>query len=153
MRRWKIAREEQVIPILDAVELAVRDALKGGAVEVSIVRPSRTRDQEAKYHAMIGDIARTVKIDGKAFDRDTWKAVLIHEFGEEMRESGTPLRKPGRIVPGLRPGTLVAIRPSSKDFDVEEASQFIEFLYQKGTELGAKFSDPVIRYYESLQNR
>jgi hypothetical protein len=128
---------------------AVMKALIGGPVEVTIQRPSKSRDQERLYHALIADIART-EVDGRKYDDETWKALLIDEFSEEMKRQGTPLSHPGRVIPSLDGMRTVTIRASSRRFRVAEASAFVAFLYAYGSDLGVIWSDPAIKYYEDV---
>lgn len=132
---------------------SVKAALIGGPVEITIQRPSKSRDAEKKYHAMIGDIARAVEIDGRYYDTDVWKAKLLEEFDREMKQQGTPLSHPGRIVMSLDGQRYITVRPSSSKFRKAEAAQFVEFLYSTGIDLGATFSDPSLRYYEEISER
>jgi hypothetical protein len=132
---------------------SVKAALIGGAVEIIIQRPSKSRDQECRYHAMIGDIARTVEIDGRYYDTEVWKAKLLEEFDREMKLQGTPLAHPGRIVMSLDGQRYITVRPSSVKFRTRESSDFIEFLFSTGTDLGARWSDPSLRYYQEVSER
>lgn len=150
MKTIKITDPARLRPLMTAVFETVRAALIGGHVEIEIKRPCKSREQEARYHAMIGDIAATVTIDGRKYDRDVWKALLVDDFAEEMRRQGTPLSHPGRVIPSMDGSRVVTIRPSSSRFRKSEAAEFIEYLYATGTELGARFSDPVLDYYQEL---
>lgn len=42
--------------------------------------PARTNDQNAKFHAMLTDIARA-KPQGRVLSVDVWKALMMHEAG------------------------------------------------------------------------
>lgn len=153
MKTIKITDTARLRPLMTAVFETVSAALIGGPVEIEIKRPCKSREQEARYHAMIGDIAATVTIDGRKYDRETWKALLVEDFAEDMRRQGTPLSHPGRVIPSLDGTRVVTIRPSSRRFRKSEAAEFIEYLYATGTELGARFSDPALRYYEEIAER
>lgn len=140
-------------PVLDAVGNLVFKALEGGPVEIEVKRESKTRDQEAKYHAMIADIAKTVEIDGRHFDAEVWKAWLVDDFENEKKAMGETLHHPGRTVLSLDGTRVVTIRPTTTKFQRQEAGEFIEYLYAKGTELGATFTDYVTRLYEEEMKR
>jgi len=47
---------------------------------LNIREAKRTNDQNAKWHAMISDIARA-KPDGRVYDVPTWKALLMSDAG------------------------------------------------------------------------
>lgn len=96
--------------------------------------PNKSRDQEEKYHAMIGDIARQVDLIGERRNRDDAKRLLIDAFARVMAASGTPLRQSSRIIPSLDGSGFVQLGIQSRKFLVREASEFIEYLYAFGTE-------------------
>src|SRR5690606_32501596 len=63
--------------------------------------PKKSRDQEEKYHAMIGDIAKQVDLNGQRWGVDDAKRLLVDAFARVMAASGTPLRQSSKIVPSL----------------------------------------------------
>lgn len=118
----------------------------------------RTIEQNKKEHAMIADINKqgVFKIPGRTvrmsdYDSDEAKSLLIMWFAKDMKECGTELKKPPKLVQDPFSGEFYTIRPSSKDdLDIDETSQFIEWLYQTGTETGVRWSEPSLRQYEEL---
>lgn len=150
MRTFAIADHISLPARMQAVIESIKAALIGGPVEITVQRPSKSRDQERLYHALIGDIARTVEVQGRKYDADVWKALLVDMFTQEMQDQGTPLAHPGRVVPSLDGMRTVTVRSSTRRFRKQEASDFIEFLYSWGAENGATFSDPTMRYYLDL---
>lgn len=152
----------RVDSVLSYARHLISKAIQSGAVAVILGRPSKTREQEEKYHAMIGDIAKTVFMpvidsDGhivpnltKKRDRDHWKAVLVDDFEQELKAQGIKLRKPSRIIRSLDGSRWITERASTKDFTVEHGSMFIEYLYAKGIELGATFSEKAKAYYDEV---
>lgn len=118
----------------------ITQKLEGGKVELSILRPSRSREQEKLYHKLIGIIADQVKVMTKKYDVAIWKALLVDQFAQDKAAAGSPLKKPGTVFPAMDgSGRLVSIRPSTTGFTVAESSEFIEFLYAQGIELGVKW--------------
>lgn len=103
--------------------------------------PVKKRAQEEKYHAMIGEIAAQVEHIGRMWSADDMKRLLIDDFADEMRASGTPLHGDGRVVPSLDGRRIVQLGVQSRDFTVGEAAQFIEFLYAFGAQRGVTFSE------------
>lgn len=150
MKTIKITDPARLRPLMTGIFEAVRADLMAGPVEVEIKRPSKSRDTEKKYHCLINDIARTVEIDGRKYDREVWKALMVDSFSEEMKRQGTPLAHPGRVVPSLDGMRVVTIRASTARFRQAEANAFIEFLYSEGIEMGATFSDPAMEYYQEI---
>ncbi|NYT67951.1 recombination protein NinB [Pusillimonas noertemannii] len=103
--------------------------------------PKKSRDQEEKYHAMIGDIARQVDLLGERRDVEDAKRLLIDAFSRVMTAAGTPLRQRSRIVPSLDGSGFVQLGVQSRRFLVGEASEFIEYLYAFGTEHSVRWSE------------
>lgn len=129
----------------------VQKGLQSGPVVVRLGRPSKSRDQEAKYHAMIGDIAKTVSVDGRRVNRDVWKAYLVQGFEEELKTQGRTLARPSQIVFNPFTGQWVTVRASTKNFRVREAADFIEYLYAFGVDHGATFSERSLKIYQQYR--
>lgn len=112
---------------------------------VRITEPLKNREQEEKYHAMIGDIAKQVEHIGRKWDADDWKRLLVDDFAEEMRMAGTPLHHDGRVTPSLDGRRIVQLGIQTRDFYVKEASQFIEYLYAEGAQYGVVWSEILLK--------
>lgn len=102
---------------------------------------TKSRIQEEKYHAMIGDIAEQCTFMGQKWHKDDWKRLLVDAFAKAMRELGTPLHHDGRVVPSLDGERVVQLGIQTKEFRVKEAANFIEYLYAYGSENGVVWSD------------
>jgi hypothetical protein len=89
---------------------------------VQISEPTKKREQEEKYHAMIGDIAKQCEFMGRKLDADDWKRLLVDAFAKVMRDSGTPLHHDGRVIPSLDFQRVVQLGIQTSDFWVREAS-------------------------------
>lgn len=118
---------------------AVRLAPDGYVVRVS--PPGKSRDQEERYHAMIGDIAKQWTFMGRKWDADDVKRILVDAFAEAMRQAGTPLHHDGRIVPSIDGLRVVQLGIQTSKFRKAEASEFIEFLFAWGAEEGIAWSN------------
>lgn len=133
--------------ILKVTGDAARQAIKRKADEVpegwvaTFSEPKKKREQEEKYHAMIGDIAKQCLFMGQKWHQDDWKRLLIDAFAKAMRESGTPIHHDGRVVPSLDGQRVVQLGIQSRDFRIKEAAAFIEYLYSYGSEEGVAWSD------------
>lgn len=108
----------------------VANAPEGFAV--SIAPRTRTLDQNAKFHAMLTDLANSpLKWAGKRRSVDEWKALVIS--GHAVATDA-----PGEVIPGLE-NEFVAIRESSARMTVARSSSLIEYLLafcaQHGVEL------------------
>ena len=97
---------------------AVRTAPDGFSVSIS--EPKRSLDQNAKFHAIVSDIARSpLRWAGKARSAEEWKAILISGHAVATNSQG-------EVIPGIE-GEFVAIRESSANMTVRRASSLIEY--------------------------
>lgn len=120
---------------------AIHEAAEGWIVEIR--PPSKRREQEEKYHAMIGEIARQWQFMGRKIDADDAKRLLVDAFAKAMRDAGTPLHHDGRVVPSLDGQRVVQLGIQTSKFYKAEASEFIEFLNAWATENGIVLRDEV----------
>lgn len=87
---------------------------------VTISEPTRSNDQNAKFHAIVSDIARSpLKWAGKSRSAEQWKALLISGHAVATKAAG-------EVIPGIE-GEFVAIRESSARMGVRRASSLIEY--------------------------
>lgn len=150
MRTLTITEPGQLSMMMNRARDIAAETIQGGAIEVIVQEISKSRLQEAKYHSMIGDIAKSVELDGRYFGADIWKALLIDEFEQELKANGETLRRPSHVVISLDKQRAITIRPSSKDFRKGEACSFIEFLYKFGSEHDAVFCEKSLMYYQEI---
>lgn len=105
---------------------------------VTIAEPVKKREQEEKYHAMIGDIAKQCTFMGRKWSREEWKRLLIDAYVRVARENATAEGKPdpfqgqGEIVPAIDGSGFVQLGVQSRCFKVRQASEFIEYLRDYG---------------------
>lgn len=98
---------------------AIRTAPDG--YRVTIAAPQRSNDQNAKFHAILSDLAASpVKWAGKRRTLEEWKAIVIS--GHAVA-TGTA----GEVIPGME-GEFVAIRESSARMGVARAASLITYL-------------------------
>ncbi len=147
MSREMTYRIEFIADLQGTLAMAARMAgqgLQAGPVELVLRRPGRGQGQNAKFHAMIGDIHRQCF---RGYSVEGVKAVLVNQFALEMDEQGTPLANPGEKVWDWKSQEPVYVRPTTTKFRKAEAAAFIEFLYATGTELGVNWSEPALAVY------
>jgi len=123
-----------------AADYILKDAPAGHMVIVS--EPKRKEIQNAKFHAMILDIARQCTFMGEKRDAEDWKRLLVDAFSKVMRDAGTPIHHDGRVIPSLDFERVVQLGIQTKDFYVKEAAQFVEYLYSYGADNNVKWSEP-----------
>ena len=109
--------------------------LAGHRLVLSITPQSKTRDQEKKYHAMVGDIAQQAQHLGASWEAEDWKRLLIDKFA---RETG---RTHGRVIPNLDSNGVVEVGVLSRKFSRKDGSEFIEWLHAWGAENGCEFTE------------
>ena len=113
-----------------------------------VIQPydKKSREQEEKYHAMIGDIARQMKYQGETLDRESWKRLLVEAFVHVMRETAQAENKPdpfggqARLLMSLDGQRIVQLGVQTRKFRKSVAAEFIEYLYAHGTENGVRFT-------------
>lgn len=104
-----------------------------------IEEPKKSREQEEKYHAMIGDIAKCVPFMGEMQSTETWKRLLVDAFVKIMREEAKasgepdPFRGDGQVIPSLDGEGFVQLGVQTRRFKKSVAMQFIEYLYAWGS--------------------
>jgi hypothetical protein len=123
---------------------AVRSAPAG--YEVLIKELNKTRAQEEKYHAQIGDIARQWHYLGVKWSAEDMKRILVNAFKEDTKNDpdlAECWRAMGelRAVPGMR-GGLVVLGEQTRKFPKKLASAFVEWLYALGAEVGVEWTEP-----------
>jgi hypothetical protein len=111
----------------------VVEALAAGRKLTLEIKPaSKSRDQEEKYHAIIGDIAKQAQHMGAKWDAETWKRLLVDKY---VREIGLT----SKIMANLDNDGLVQLGVQTRKFTKEQASEFVAFLIcwcdQNGIEL------------------
>ena len=105
----------------------------------------KKREQEEKYHAMIGQISSQAEHFGQKRDLETWKRLLIAAFVIVLRENAKaegkddPFPEVGALIPALNGKDFVQVGVPSSGFTIKQASQFIEYLYAFGEESGVRF--------------
>jgi len=105
----------------------------GNKMRLELKKATRSLDQNAKFHAMIGEIGAMMRAAGSTWSDDDWKRLLIDQWAHETN------RKIGKVAPSLDGERVVQLGWQSHKFSVEDASEFIEWLYawsvQQGIEL------------------
>lgn len=110
--------------------ILINDRVRNNAIEavrsapdrfvVSLSEPTRSNDQNAKFHAILTDIARSpLQWAGKRRSVEEWKALIISGHAVATKSAG-------EVIPGLE-GEFVAIRESSASMTVRRASSLIEY--------------------------
>lgn len=92
--------------------------------------PKRTLDQNARFWAMLTDVATQVPWHGVRLAADDWKLIFLAGLKAEMR-----------IVPNLDGTGFVNLGRSSSDLSKAEMSDLMELIAAFGAEHGVIFND------------
>lgn len=102
---------------------ALMSATLGSAVTIGPA--TRSLDQNAKFHAICHDLAKSdLKWAGSHRSLEEWKVLLISAHAVATAEANPELR--GEVIPGLE-GEFVAIRESSARMTVGRAASLITY--------------------------
>jgi hypothetical protein len=131
--RYNLDDQAQATSLMKHLWPKVKDALAAGKKLTLEIKPaSKSRDQEEKYHAIIGDIAKQAQHMGAKWDAETWKRLLVDKY---VREIGLT----SKIMANLDNDGLVQLGVQTRKFTKEQASEFVAFLIcwcdQNGIEL------------------
>ena len=107
------AEREQVIRWARNVEI-------GTIVEFR--KKTRSNEQNAKLHAMLGEVAEQVVWYGSKLKVEDWKNM----FTASLRKA--------QVVPGIDPGTVVPLGIHTSTMTVDEMSNMIEAIYAFGAD-------------------
>lgn len=146
--------EKQVFRLVHptARQLASRACINAPDGYVVEIKPSsKSRDQEAKYHAMFADVARQVEFMGSMRDAETWKRLLVDAFARVKAADNDPVQGVGAIVPNLDGTGFVQLGVQTRRFSKRHASEFIEFLLAWGVDNDVVWTDPVPQGYEEIR--
>ena len=123
-------------------------------LEIVVREAKKSRIQEEKYHAQIGEIAAQWAFMGKKWDLDDMKRILVDAFAKYMRELGEPLAHDSRVIPSVDGERVVQLGVQTRQFKVKEASDFIEFLNMFAATHGVEFSeDTRLAAYDRMYGR
>jgi hypothetical protein len=101
--------------------------------QVRVGPPDRLLVQNARFHAMCGDVARQSKYMGRTLSLAQWKVLLISAFTIESGEEAD-------MVPGLT-GEYVNLRESTALMSIRRIASLIEYVACWGAENGITFKE------------
>lgn len=89
---------------------------------VEFRKKTRSHEQNAKLHAMLGEVAEQVVWYGSKLKVEDWKNM----FTASLRKA--------QVVPGIDPGTVVPLGIHTSTMTVDEMSNMIEAIYAFGAD-------------------
>jgi hypothetical protein len=127
---------EQASTLMASIWPKVKENLKAGKqLRMEIKAESKSRDQEEKYHAMLGEIATQAQHLGAKWSTEDWKRLLVDLFAKETGLQG------GKIIPSLDGQGIVQLGLQTRNFTKEQAIEFITFLEAWGASNGIFFKE------------
>ena len=134
--RYDLIDEKQASALMQSLWPKVKAALAAGRkLTLEVKNASKSREQEEKYHAIIGDIAKQAQHIGSKWDAEDWKRLLVDKF---LRETGF---KDSQIIPNLDGSGIVQLGFQTRNFSKEHASEFVEFLLAWCADNGIELND------------
>jgi len=132
--KYNLDDQAQATSLMKNIWPKVKDALAAGRKLTLEIKPaSKSRDQEEKYHAIIGDIAKQAQHMGAKWDAEDWKRLLVDQYVKDQGLNGS------KIIPSLDGSGIVQLGFQTRKFTKEQASEFVAFLIcwcdQNGIEL------------------
>ena len=120
--RYDLIDQQQASALMNSLWPKVKAALAAGRkLTLEVKDASKSREQEEKYHAIIGDIAKQAHHMGSKWDAETWKRLLCDKFVREIGLSS-------QIMANLDNDGLIQLGFQTRKFSKEQASEFVEFL-------------------------
>ena len=131
--RYNLDDQAQATSLMKHIWPKVKEALAAGRkLTLEIKDAGRSNEQNEKFHAIIGDIAKQAQHMGAKWDAETWKRLLVDKY---VREIGLT----SKIMANLDNDGLVQLGFQTRKFTKEQASEFVAFLIcwcdQNGIEL------------------
>ena len=136
--KYDLDNYEQAQALMNNIWPKVREALVyGKKLTLEIKAQSKSREQEEKYHAIIGDIAKQAQHMGHKWDAESWKRLMVDKY---LRETGF-INSP--IIPNLDGTGIVQLGYQTRNFSKEQASEFVEFLLAWCAENGVELKKTI----------
>jgi len=121
--RYDLIDQQQASALMQSLWPKVKAALAAGRkLTLEVKDASKSREQEEKYHAIIGDIAKQAQHMGHKWDAESWKRLMVDKY---LRETGF-MNSP--IIPNLDGTGIIQLGFQTRKFSKEQASEFVEFL-------------------------
>lgn len=102
--------------------------------QVRVGPPDRLLVQNARFHAMCGDISKQKRYMDRVLTLGQWKVLFISAHSIETGEGAD-------IVPGLT-GEFVNLRESSAAMSIRRMASLIEYVTAWGAQNEVKFREP-----------
>jgi hypothetical protein len=136
--KYDLIDPQQATTLMQNLWPKVKTALAAGKkLTLEVKDAGRSNEQNEKFHAIIGDIAKQAKHLGSKWDAEDWKRLLVDKF---LRETGF---KDSPIIPNLDGTGIVQLGFQTRNFSKEHASEFVEFLLAWCAENGVELKETI----------
>jgi hypothetical protein len=124
--------------LTDAWTQIKAELMAGHKITLTVKRQTRSVDQNAMFHSLIGQIAKQAQHAGARWDTESWKRFLVDQWAKETGRSS------GKVAPSLDGERVVQLGMQTRNFTKAEASEFTEWLFAWCDENGVKTTlDPI----------
>lgn len=119
--------------VKDNLDAAIEAWMLTDACVVTLATLTKSREQEEKYHALIGEIAKTERLRGQKLGPESWKRLLIDAFKHDTKDD-PDLKKEWekfgeiQLMPALNHNGFVMVGDQSRKFTKKLAGAFITWL-------------------------
>jgi hypothetical protein len=119
-------------PMARFSRLAERSFTSGHAYRMIVVEEGERRslEQNNKMWAMLTEFSQQLKLCGRYFEPERWKAILLHAWGQEIE-----------FLPALDGSAFIPYGNQSSKMSKRDMTSFLEFIIAEGTQRGVKFAD------------
>ncbi len=136
--RYDLIDQQQASALMNNLWPKVKTALAAGRkLTLEVKDASRSDEQNRKYHAIFGDIAKQAEHCGSKWDAEDWKRMLVWQYCKEKQIDA------GRLVPSLDMTGVVQLGQQTRKFTKEQASEFVEFLIAWCAENGIELKETI----------
>jgi hypothetical protein len=135
--KYDLIDPQQATTLMQNLWPKVKTALAAGKkLTLEVKDAGRSNEQNEKFHAIIGDIAKQAQHMGAKWDSETWKRLLVDKY---CRETGLN----SQIMANLDNDGLVQLGFQTRKFSKEQASEFVEFLLAWCAENGVELKKTI----------
>lgn len=136
MASYKLHNYQQAHQTILELMPRIKSRLQAGNVlTLTIQEDARSLDQNAMFHALIGQIAKQAQHMGATWDIEAWKRLLTHEWAKETG------RQAGQLIASLDGKDIVQLGIQTRKFSKQEASEFTEWVLAWGSQNGITFKE------------
>ena len=131
-----LRNDQQSLSHMRQLWLKMKAALESGnTLVVQVEKEARSLDQNAMYHAIIGQIAKQAKHLGSSWGAEDFKRLLVWQWAADTGRTAS------KIVPSLDGSGFVQLGLQTREFTKSDASEFTEFCLAWAAQNGVTIND------------